>query len=162
VAGAQQTFNAEFCDFTCQLPSYAKTEKDNSFFDKAPKDDCWFNILVPELDGKIYCSYYPIKSQKDFDKHVSDAFEMVNKHNIKASYINQQLVNRPADKVYGIVFDIEGPVASTYQFFLTDSTHHFLRGAMYVETQAKPDSLAPVIHFMKNDVNTIVSTLKWK
>lgn len=161
-AAQNQTFDQAFCNFTCQLPGYAKVEKDSKFFEEAPKDECWFNVVVPELDAKIYCSYYPVRSRADFDELVSDAFEMVNKHNIKASYINQQLVSRPEDKVYGIVFDIEGPVASTYQFFLTDSTHHFLRGAMYVETQARPDSLAPVIHFMKNDVNTLVSTLKWR
>ncbi len=162
VASQDQTFDKAFCNFTCQLPGYAKVEKDTKFFDEDPKNECWFNVVVPELDAKIYCSYYPVRSRADFDELVSDAFEMVNKHNIKASYINQQLVSRPQDKVYGIVFDIEGAVASTYQFFLTDSTRHFLRGAMYVETQARPDSLAPVIHFMKNDVNKLVSTLKWR
>jgi gliding motility-associated lipoprotein GldD len=156
------TFDADFCDFTCQLPSYAKIEKNEKFFDEKPADECWFNIVVPELNAKIYCSYYPIKSRAGFDELVSDAFEMVNKHNVKASYINQAILNRPEDNVHGLVFDIEGPVASTYQFFLTDSTKHFLRGALYFETQARPDSLAPVITFMKNDMNTLVSTLKWK
>jgi gliding motility-associated lipoprotein GldD len=157
-----QTFQSDFCNFTCELPSYAKIEKDETFFDEKPADECWFNVLVPELNAKIYCSYYPIRSRKDLDGLITDAFEMVNKHNVKATYINQQLLNRDADRVHGIVFDIEGPVASTYQFFVTDSTRHFLRGALYFETQARPDSLAPVISFMKNDVNTLVSTLKWK
>jgi gliding motility-associated lipoprotein GldD len=160
--GENQTFDADFCKFTCQLPSYAKIEKDETFFDEKPADECWFNILVPELNAKIYCSYYPVKNRADFDGHVRDAYEMVNKHNIKASYINEAVVHRTEADVHGVVFDIEGPVASTYQFFLTDSTKHFLRGALYFETQARPDSLAPVVNFMKNDVNAIVSSLKWK
>jgi gliding motility-associated lipoprotein GldD len=160
--GETQDFNTDFCKFSCKIPAYAKIEKDETFFDAKPADECWFNVVVPDLNAKIYCSYYPIKSRKDFDGLVRDAYEMVNKHNIKASYINEAVVHRTEANVHGVVFDIEGPVASTYQFFLTDSTRHFLRGALYFETQARPDSLAPVVNFMKNDVNAIVSSLKWK
>jgi len=71
-------------------------------------------------------------------------------------------VQRPAQRVYGIVYNVEGPAASPYQFFVTDSTHHFLRGALYFNTQARPDSLAPVAAFMKADVNRLIETLKWK
>ena len=157
-----QGFQTDFCDFTCEIPKYATIARDTTFFDEKPKDDCWFNLEVKELNAKVYCSYYPIRSTKDFDKLVGDAFEMVNKHNIKASSINQQLVDRPEAKVHGIIFDIEGPVATTYQFFVTDSTRHFLRGALYFETHARPDSLAPVVNFMKDDINHMVSTLQWK
>jgi gliding motility-associated lipoprotein GldD len=157
-----QLFKTDFCAFTCELPSYATVVKDELFFDEKPKDECWFNVEVKDLNAKIFCSYYPIRSRAEFDELVSDAFEMVNKHNVKATSINQQVLNRADSDVHGIVFDIEGPVASTYQFFLTDSTKHFLRGALYFETQARPDSLAPVIDFMKDDVNTLVSTLRWR
>lgn len=155
-------FDASYCNFTFEMPAYATLEKDTVFFDEKPKDECWFNLDVKQLNAKIYCSYNPINSRKDFDELVSDAFAMTNKHNIRASYIDEKQVHRPDDKVYGIVFNVDGAAASSYQFFLTDSTRNFLRGALYFNTQTRPDSLAPVISFMKKDLDKLVETLKWQ
>ena len=157
-----KTFDQGYCDFTFEQPTYAVVERDTTFFDEKPANDCWFNLLVPQLNAKIYCSYYPIGSRKELDKLVADAFEMTNKHNIKASYIEEIPVYRPAEKVYGIVFHVEGAAASTYQFFLTDSTSNFFRGSLYFNTQARPDSLAPVVDFMKKDLDRMVNTFKWQ
>jgi len=154
-------FEEGYCDFSFEMPKYAVVEHDTSFFDEKPNSDCWFNLLVPSINAKIYCSYNAIHNHAEFDELVKDAFEMTNKHNVKASFIDEQVVNRKADHVHGIVFNVEGPAASSYQFFLTDSTRHFLRGALYFNTQARPDSLAPVVAFMKKDLNHLVETLKW-
>jgi gliding motility-associated lipoprotein GldD len=154
-------FNEGYCDFTFDLPKYARVDHDTMFFNEKAKSDCWFNILVPGLNAKIYCSYYPISDRKDFDGLVKDAYEMTNKHNIKASFIEELPIHRKEDHVHGVVFNVEGPAASSYQFFLSDSTRHFLRGALYFNTQARPDSLAPVVAFMKTDLDRLVRTLKW-
>lgn len=159
---AYQPFDAGFCAFTFDQPVYAKVEQDTTFFEGKPASDCWFNLTVPELNAKIYCSYYDIRNRQDLDEYVADAFELTNKHNIKANYIDEIAIHRPDDRVHGVVFEVEGAVASSYQFFLTDSTRHFLRGALYFDTQTRPDSLAPVIQFMKADLNRMVETLKWK
>ena len=159
---AYAPFDKRYCNFTFDLPTYAVIEHDTTFFDERPKSDCWFNILIPQLNAKIYCSYYPITSRKDFDELVKDAFDMTNKHNIKASYIDEAPVHRQADRVHGVIFNVEGPAASSYQFFLTDSTRNFLRGALYFNTQARPDSLAPVVDFVRKDLNRMVGTLKWE
>lgn len=158
---AYAPFGESYCNFIFDLPKYARIEHDTTFFDEKPKSDCWFNILIPQLNAKIYCSYYPIGNRKDFDELVKDAFDMTNKHNIKASYIEEVPISRPADHVYGVVFNVDGPAASSYQFFLTDSTRNFLRGALYFNTQARPDSLAPVVEFVRKDLDRMVETLKW-
>lgn len=157
-----EAFQSPYCDFQFDKPQYAKVERDTTFFDEKAKSDCWFNLDVPQLGAKIYCSYYPINNKSRFDELVQDAFFMANKHNIKALSIDEIPISRPEDKVYGVVFNIDGPVASQYQFFLTDTAHHFLRGALYFNTQARQDSLAPVAEFMKEDMNRIVETLMWK
>jgi gliding motility-associated lipoprotein GldD len=156
-----EPFTAPYCGFSFEKPIYAAIERDTTFFDKKAGSDCWFNLNIPALDAKIYCSYYPITNKAKFDELVQDAFSMAQKHNIKANYIEEIPIHRPADHVHGIIYNIDGPAASSYQFFLTDSTHNFLRGALYFNTQARPDSLAPVVRFMKKDVNKIVETLKW-
>ncbi len=154
-------FDETYCGFTFDQPVYSTIEHDTTFFDEKAKDDCWFNISVKQLNAKIYCSYYPIRNRAGFDELVKDAFEMTNKHNVKASYIEEIPVERPEDKVYGVVFNVEGPAASSYQFFLTDSVKNFVRGALYFNTEARPDSLAPVVEFMRYDLDRLVTTLKW-
>lgn len=160
-AKVYESFGADYCDFSFERPKYAEVQRDTTFFDEKPKSDCWFNLWIPQINAKIYCSYYPIASRADFDELVKDAFEMTNKHNVKASYIEELPVHRDADHVHGIIFNVEGPAASSYQFFLTDSTKHFLRGALYFNTKARPDSLAPVVAFMKQDIAHIAQTLQW-
>lgn len=159
---AYQPADAGFCPFTFEQPVYASIERDTTFFEERPPSDCWFNVSIAALNAKIYCSYYPVNSRKRFDKLVQDAFAMTQKHNIKATYIEEIQVARPAQRVYGIVYEVDGPAASPYQFFLTDSTRHFVRGALYFNTQARPDSLAPIAAFVKADVNRLIETLKWK
>lgn len=159
---AYKPFEAGGCPFTFDMPVYADVEQDVSFFDEGPKSDCWFTLHVRPLNAQIHCSYYPIYNRARFDELVQDAFTMAQKHNIKASYIEEIPVHRTADRVHGVVFNLEGATASSYQFFVTDSTQHFLRGALYFKTQARPDSLAPVLDFMRQDVNRLIETLHWQ
>jgi len=53
-------------------------------------------------------------------------------------------------------------VATPYQFFLTDSTHHFFRGALYYDATPNQDSLAPVNAFLLEDIQHILNTFRWK
>ena len=158
---AYKPFDATYCGFTFEQPVYATIAHDTTFFDEKAKNDCWFNIDIKQLNATIFCSYNPIRNRADFDELVKDAYEMTNKHNVKASYIEELQVNRATDRVYGVIFHVDGPAASPYQFFLTDSTKNFLRGALYFNTEAKPDSLAPVVQFMREDLDRMVGTLKW-
>ncbi len=161
-ARAYKAFEAGYCQMTFEQPVYAQLVRDTTFFDQKAGSDCWFNLDVPQLNASIHCSYYPINNKAHFDELIADAFELVSKHNVKASYIEEVQFERPAQKVYGTIYNIEGPAASPYQFYATDSVRHFLRGALYFRTQARPDSLAPVTEFMKKDINRLVETLRWK
>jgi gliding motility-associated lipoprotein GldD len=158
---AYKPFDETYCQFTFDQPVYASIEHDTTFFDEKAKNDCWFNITVKQLNAKIFCTYNPIRNRAEFDELVKDSYDMTNKHNIKASYIEEMQVNRSEDHVYGVVFNVEGPAASSYQFFLTDSSKNFVRGALYFNTEARPDSLAPVVAFMREDLDRLVGTLKW-
>ena len=159
---AYRPFQSTSCDFSFEQPVYANAEKDSTFFDAKAASDCWFNLAVPSLNATLHCSYYSITSKNRFDELIQDAAEMANKHNVRANYIEEIPFGNKADKVYGVLYDIDGPAASPCQFYATDSTHHFLRGALYFKTQSRPDSLAPVIAFMKKDINHLLQTLKWK
>lgn len=157
---AYQKLAVNYCQFTFDYPKYAKIQQDTAFFGEKPVNPCWFDVYYPDFDARIYCSYYPIDKKNTIQKLTKDAFELAGKHNIKANYIDELPIKKP-NGVSGFVFDIQGSVASPFQFYLTDSTKHFLRGSLYFNTQSRQDSLAPMANFIKTDVMQMVNTFEW-
>ena len=160
--GSPQSFRLEVCPFAFEYPSYVDVEQDTVFFDERPAHPCWFDLVTPTLSGRVHVSYYPIRTLADFEKHRDDAYTLVGKHNIVANYIDEQPIRRPEAGVYGFSFGVEGDAASPYQLFVTDSTRHFIRAAVYVNAQAKADSLAPVYDFLRRDLDRVVGSLRWR
>lgn len=155
------TFNMTDCPFTFQHMSYAEPQKDTAFFDGQPLHPCWFDLNMPAFDGQVHFSYYAIESATHFDKLVTDAFKLSGEHNKRAEYIDE-IVFRNEGNVSGVIFDLQGPVASPFQFYITDSTEHFLRGALYLNAPPRPDSLAPIYEFIKEDIAVILNSFEWR
>ncbi len=147
--------------FRFEYPVYAKPDFDISFFNEAPENPFWMTLYIPSLNARIHLSYKEIKGANTFDKLLKDAFTMSFKHSIKAESIDEEYIH-PRNKVAGLMYHIGGNAASSEQFFLTDSTHHFLRGSLYFYCPSNADSLAPAIHFLKTDINHLVNTFEWK
>jgi gliding motility-associated lipoprotein GldD len=155
------TFKEVYCDFSFEAPVSAQIVQDTSFFDQVPEHPCWFDIYYPTFEGRIHCSYRPIDNENSFEVLMQDAFNMAGWHNKKANYIEEMLIQNDQG-VGGFAFEMKGPAASPFQFFLSDSTNHFFRGALYFNTQARPDSLAPVYEFVREDLMKIIETFEWK
>lgn len=158
---AYRPFDADYCHFTFQYPAYTNIQQDTAFFEEAPADPCWFDVYYPGFDSRIHFSYYPVGPYKSLERLKLDAFEMADWHTKRANYIDEIRIHKPESDVYGFAFEIEGPAASSFQFYLTDSTDHFVRGALYFNTKARPDSLAPVIRFVKEDIDRMIETFEW-
>ena len=155
-------FDESYCSMSFAYPDYFKVSQDKYFFDSDPVDPCWFDLQSADLNSQLHCSYIPIKNRQHFDKLVQDAFKMTSKHNQKANYRKEQLIENKEDKVYGLLFEHEGPVASPLQFFVTDSTSNFFRGSLYFKSKVNPDSIAPVYTFVKDDVLKLIESFKWE
>ncbi len=157
---AYQKFDKHYCSFSFEYPTYATIEQDTSYFDEKPKSPCWFNLNIPSLNATVYFSYYDIKGANSYDKLKQDAFTLASKHNIKADFIDELPINK-SKNVKGFAFNIEGAAASPFQFYVTDSTHRFLRGALYFNSKSRPDSIAPVVNFVKTDIMQMINTFEW-
>jgi gliding motility-associated lipoprotein GldD len=137
--------------------SFAKILKDTSWL----SEPFWVDIYYPAYKCNIQITYKKFNDKNEkFDELVEDAHKLTNKHNIKAYAIDEYISLNPQS--YHITrFELEGEVPSQYQFYATDSSKHFLRGALYFRTAIKNDSLAPVIEFMKRDIDTLIASLKF-
>ncbi|MEP6682768.1 MAG: gliding motility lipoprotein GldD [Parafilimonas sp.] len=155
-----QQFNQQDYPYTFEYPVYAKVVKDSTFFGDATENPWWINIEFPQFSARIYLSY-KIIGQYKLDSLLNDAFNLTNKHSVKATYIDDSLMN-VSDNVHGEFFKVEGNVATANQFFLTDSTKNFLRGALYFDATPNEDSLRPINQFLVEDMKHLISTLRWK
>jgi len=157
-----QNFDNNNCPFSMTIPTYFKFKQDNNKIKNEKKYNCWYDLVCNELNTNIHMSYVPLKNRADLDEMIQDAFEMADKHNVKASYRDEIKISNSEKNIYGLVFKIDGPVASPTQFFLTDSTSHFLRGSLYFNDIVNRDSIAPIYDFLEVDISKMIETLEWK
>jgi gliding motility-associated lipoprotein GldD len=157
-----QSLNQEF-PYRFDVPEYVHIVPDSH----NANQPWWINLKIPENKAEIHISYYDLNSgQKPARSLLAELMEetreLAYKHSIKASAIEEQIFVHPEKKVFGTVYRISGNAASPMQFFLTDSTRHFLRGALYIRATPDVDSLKPVIGFLENDVIRLIETTEWK
>ena len=122
----------------------------------------WYNLTFPTFNARLHISYYPITTRKEFDILMEDSRKLAYKHTVKATGIDEGIINLPEKEVYGVFYTIEGNTASAAQFYLTDSNKNYLRGALYFNEAPKIDSVLPVINFLRKDLDQMIKTFHWK
>lgn len=142
------------CDFSADLPVYSKVE-----IVKTSTDSCWYNIVLPDFKARIHCTYLPVSN--DISGMVEDAYNFAFKHESKANAITRMPFHSDTSDVHGMIYDLKGNVASPIQFFVTDSSNHFLRGALYFNHRPNADSIGPVQDFIREDILRMMQTINW-
>lgn len=158
---AYREFDQQGYPYTFEYPVYSNILKDTTFFENKPENPWWINIDFPQFSARVHISYKEIGKNK-FDSLVNDAFQLSYKqHTYKASAIEPSAIVTP-NHIHGMYFTLEGNTATANQFFLTDSTKHFLRGALYFSATPNEDSISIVNDFLKKDLFHLINTLKWR
>jgi len=144
--------------YTFEYSRYAKIRPDSSGIAQPH----WINIIYPTLGANVQLTYKAIGySDKMLNNLIEDSRKLTSKHQIKAYSIEESEIKTPSGDVAS-VFELTGEVPSQFQFYVTDSTEHFLRGALYFNTATANDSLAPVIEYVKKDIVHLLNTLEWQ
>ncbi|QJW88193.1 gliding motility lipoprotein GldD [Spirosoma taeanense] len=122
----------------------------------------WIFINYPAFHASVQLTYKPVlNDQKRLRAMLEDAYKLAARHNIKAYSIEQRKIKLKSGLEASLI-DLSGEVPSQVQFVTTDSTTHFLRGALYFNTATENDSLQPVIQYIRKDVLHLLNTLKWR
>lgn len=122
---------------------------------------CWFNIVYPQQKSKIHFSYFDL-TQNNLDDLIEDSRKLAMKHLVRADDFEESIIQDTAQNVYGTIYDFKGGSASNYQFFLTDSTNHLVRGALYFEVQPNADSLSPAEIYIEEEILYLINSFQWK
>lgn len=138
-----------------EIPEYSKIVADKD----RQAEPFWVNLEVPQHKAEVHLSYKRVED--NLMRLMEDSRTLAYKHSIKADAIDERVFINAEEKVYGTIYLIDGNAASPLQFYITDSTKHFLRGALYIREVPNIDSIRPVIQFLTPDVIHLIETTEW-
>ena len=124
-----------------------------------PNEKCWINISYPELKASLNITYRPI--QNNLRELLQESEKLTYNHAIKADGISAKPFDNRVKKVYGALSEVTGNAASPLQFHLTDSSKHFITGALYFKVQPNYDSILPAVKYIEKDIKHLMETLEW-
>ena len=148
---------AKYVNFENQCPYAFEINADAVI--KGEKD-CGFMISYPKMKATIYLTYKPVNN--DINKLLKDAQKLTYEHVIKADDILEQPYLNPNKKAYGMFYQVDGNAATNSQFYITDSIRHFVTGSVYFYAKPNFDSVMPAASYIKNDMQRLMETIKWK
>lgn len=129
----------------------------------APKGEQWIDLVYPRWDGVVFLTYKRLHGAGDLRGQTDTSSRLLESHYQFASGVEEQRYANDEQRVYGATYLLHGRnVASTYQFWVTDSATHFLRGALYLNQTPNNDSLAPVLTYIQEDIDHLIETLRWR
>ena len=143
--------------YSFECPAYAFVTNDRY----SPDEKNWVNIEMPLFKGSIHLTHKSVDG--NLGEYLEDVHTMVTKHLQKANGVRDSLIFNEEHNVYGLFIEMDGKgVATPMQFYLTDSTRNFVRGALYFNFKPDNDSMQPVINFIREDIDHLINTFEWK
>lgn len=129
----------------------------------APTKSYGVNLEYPTVKGTIFLTYRAVENdKKNLRAFLRDAQKFTLEHSKKADEIPAYPFEDSKRKVYGMLSEVKGNVASPAQFYVTDSLNHFLTGSLYFFAKPNYDSILPAADYMQKDIKHIMETLVWK
>lgn len=149
-----QSIGADY-PYQFEYSTLVNIEKDTS-------EDYWINLNYKDFDAVVQLTYKDLTDPKNEAEIImNEAFELTKKHMVKAYSIEESLIGMKNGQVASVA-ELEGEVPTQFQFYTSDTSNHFFRGALYFNTALKNDSLAPIIEFIKKDMVHMLNTFEWK
>ena len=149
---------ADTFPYQFEYSKHSRVLKDSSWI----AEPYWIDLFYPEFQASIQISYKVVNGSEELLKeYLATSYKLTSKHQVKAYAIDEAIIETRLGKI-AVLAKLSGEVPSQYQFFITDSVNHFLRGALYFNTATQNDSLAPVIDFVRKDIVHLLNTLQWQ
>lgn len=145
-----------------EQPVYAQlVSTKESKFSVNSDERYWKNLNFTPFNATLHISYSALSSKKDLDDLREETRKLAFEHSFRADDIQTIEMSREADQIFGNMYLIEGNTATNLNFYLTDSSKHFFRAALYFNRKTTPDSILPVYQFVKDDIEHLINTFQW-
>jgi len=155
--GGQITLG-DMLPFTFEMNNYAQLN-----IKKKTNNEVWVDLNYPQWDGVAFLSFKWLRTPDDLRGQTDTSLRLLESHYQFASGVEEEHYDDFERQVFGTTYRLGGNrVASTYQFWVTDSASHFLRGALYLNRTPNNDSLAPVLEYLQADLDHLIETIHWR
>lgn len=121
------------------------------------KEVYWLNIVYPRYNATIYLSYLPLHN--NLEQVMSESIELVYRQNVNTEQVEAVAYENDENKLYATLFTLSAESATPLQFIATDSSQYLLRGALYYDTPVKPDSVAPTLYYLEEDIMYLIESI---
>jgi len=139
------------CPFSFEVNEHARV---------LAKKDCSMKIEYPAMDATVYLNYARVND--NLTQLLMDGQRLSYTHNKMADVIADYPFLNMDKRTSGMMYEVEGNAASNAQFYVTDSTSHFLTASLYFYSKPNYDSIYPAIDYVKKDMVKMIESLKWK
>lgn len=139
------------CPYSFEIPEYFE------IYDTT--ENCNKDISISRFNASMFLTYIPIDT--NLNMNIEYSRKLVYDHSIKADEIKEATIQNQNSTAFGMKYKIVGNAASPYQFYMTDSSNHFLRGALYFNAKPNYDSLRPTLEYVLEDIDHMLQTMKW-
>lgn len=154
--------DAKYRDYEDEC-GYSFKLNENYTVEKAPVQDesftCHRRIQLGALNGTVFFRF--INMTEPVAYYINNSIDEVEVHQVKATNIQDKQIVRQEDRVFGTVFELQGDVATPFQFYLTDSTERFIYAEILFNSRPNYDSLKPSLEYLKKDLDTLLQTFEW-
>ena len=174
--------------FSCNESNYLPREKgflrlefEKPTYDTFSNESSGLNFIYNDAystfeivsDEKIVLGYKDIKisivlsdveleNLSSLEESLQNFYMFLEPHRKKSNQISIKEFTSADNNRFAKVFEMRGPVASPLQFYVTDSTNHFLFGSMNIMEKSDYDSIYPSIMYVKNDIFSIIESVNWE
>ena len=128
------------------------------------------NSAVVEKNDNIYSIKYPLYNSEirffvkeiiDLDLEIYNFENEITVHEKQGAYINANIIEDSESEMYGVLCYLEGnKIATSSQFFITDSTNFFVSGGLEFNTSINPE-IEVQNNIMKQEVLKFINSFKW-
>ncbi len=133
-----------------QARFYARHTKEGEYF-------C--DVKYPSLNAQLYCTWHSIRPDR-FPLMAEESHKLAYQHSAVATAIREKAYSNDSVRVYGILYEIEGNVATPLQIALTDSNTYFFNASLYFDMTPNTDSIAPLLDYIRKDVVQLMESFR--
>ena len=127
------------------------------------------SAIVHHTDNKVELSYpaysasiiVNLKEFSDLDLEIYNFENSISVHEKQGAYIDANIIKDTSQNIYGVLCYLEGNnIATSSQFFFTDSTNYFVSGGLEFNRSVNNDIKAQN-SIMKLEVLNFINSFKW-
>ncbi len=120
----------------------------------------YIDLLFPDQKARLYGTFHA-SSAALFPRQSEESRKIVYFHSVKADAIREEWYENPTAGVYGILYTLEGKVATPLQLSLTDSLNYLFHGSLYFDEGESHEGKGDTLRVLTGDLRKLMETFKY-